>query len=704
MMAAMKEWVTDGVRATGWVGWATLLAYYGPRGLPKMYLKKHLRRYARRLLFLDPMVTIDIIDSNSSMYGQPNIVVEEAMAYITKACSRDVLEFSAKGTGVQGRSLLLSLGEGQEVSDHFEGVTVWWLLVPRGSSSGESRLRLMFPQRHRALILDEYLPHVRRQGRQDMLGTIDIIDTSSPTNRIGDEFNPNYAFKEVNAYVTKLCSRDALDLRAEGTVHDDSFLLSLRNGGAVADRFRDVTVWWWLSLSEPTTNDNSKQKILRLMFPQRHRALILEEYLPHVRRTGREDLFISIDIISKPAFIPGDDDAYKEVKAYLSSACSGDALDLRAESVVKDDRFLLSLRDGEEVSDRFRDVTLRWLSVPLPSTKKSNDDRGCLRLMFPKQHRVLILDEYLPHVRQQGRNLISRNRRQGLYTNKQKSTGYRGDMEWSRIIDFEHPATFDTLAMCPTKKRKIMEDLDSFRGNEGYYRRIGKPWKRGYLLFGPPGTGKSTMIAAMGNYLNYDIYDMELTSVSNNSNLRNLLTKITSKSIIVIEDIDCCFEDFNGQRMNNQGMIISSGYKGKEKVTMSGLLNFIDGVWSAQSGERIIVLTTNFPDKLDAALTRSGRMDMHIEMSYCCFESFKTLARNYLGIGAHPMFQRVEELLQVVEITPADVAECLLIKADVPAAGFDRGVEACLRRLIDELDKKAQEKEAAAKPKRQRRR
>jgi hypothetical protein len=77
-----------------------------------------------------------------------------------------------------------------------------------------------------------------------------------------------------------------------------------------------------------------------------------------------------------------------------------------------------------------------------------------------------------------------------------------------RYIDFDHPTTFETLAMHPAKKRKIMDDLD--RNNKDYYRRIGKAWKRGYLLYGPPGTGKSTMIAAMANYLNYDIYDIDV--------------------------------------------------------------------------------------------------------------------------------------------------------------------------------------------------
>ena len=74
--------------------------------------------------------------------------------------------------------------------------------------------------------------------------------------------------------------------------------------------------------------------------------------------------------------------------------------------------------------------------------------------------------------------------------------------------------------MDQAKKRDIMDDLDTFRNSREFYRRAGKPWKRGYLLYGPPGTGKSSMIVAMANYLNYDIYDIELTMVHSNNDLR----------------------------------------------------------------------------------------------------------------------------------------------------------------------------------------
>ena len=126
-------------------------------------------------------------------------------------------------------------------------------------------------------------------------------------------------------------------------------------------------------------------------------------------------------------------------------------------------------------------------------------------------------------------------------------------------------------------------------------------------------------------------------------------------------------------------------------VTLSGLLNFIDGLWSACGGERIVVFTTNHVDKLDPALIRRGRMDMHIEMSYCGFEAFQTLAKNYLGVDDHELFSSVEEVLREAELTPADVAECLMTARRVGAGE----PSPCLGILVDELKKRAEEKAKA---------
>jgi len=69
--------------------------------------------------------------------------------------------------------------------------------------------------------------------------------------------------------------------------------------------------------------------------------------------------------------------------------------------------------------------------------------------------------------------------------------------------------------MEPANIARIKGDLKSFMEGKDFFERVGRAWKRGYLLYGPPGTGKSSMIAAMANFLKYDVYDLELTQVKN---------------------------------------------------------------------------------------------------------------------------------------------------------------------------------------------
>ena len=395
-------------------------------------------------------------------------------------------------------------------------------------------------------------------------------------------------------------------------------------------------------------------------------------------------------------------EAYTAIQTYLKEHSSKLALRLKAE-VVKNSNtpVVLSMDDNEEIIDEFKGVKLWWGSYKItPKTQTFSvypyaDEKRYYKLTFHRRHRDLITGSYLNHVLEEAKAIEMNNRQLKLYTN--------GKTKWSHVV-FEHPARFETLAMEPKKKEEIVKDLVKFKMGKAYYAKIGKAWKRGYLLYGPPGTGKSTMIAAMANFMNYDVYDLELTAVRDNSELRKLLINTKSKSIIVIEDIDCSL-DLTGQRkqkkeksdVGKEGKV--SVRKGGEedddkgsKVTLSGLLNVIDGIWSACGGERIMVFTTNYVEKLDPALIRRGRMDKHIELSYCCYEGFKVLAKNYLDLESHHLFPRIEKLLEETNMTPADVAENLMPKS------LDEEVDTCLLNLIQALEtskedaKKAEEK------------
>ncbi|KAJ9537729.1 hypothetical protein OSB04_030462 [Centaurea solstitialis] len=392
--------------------------------------------------------------------------------------------------------------------------------------------------------------------------------------------------------------------------------------------------------------------------------------------------------------------AYAHIERYLSTNSSKFVKRLKA-NVVKDCKsVVLSMDDYEEVIDEFNGIEVWWSSGKTFSQQRSwfsyngggGTERRYYKLTCKRKHRDFVTKVYMQRVLDEGKAIGVRTRQRKLYTNNKSENweGYQWKM-WSHIV-FEHPSTFDTFAMDPKKKEEILNDLRMFSRSKDYYKKVGKSWKRGYLLYGPPGTGKSSMIAAMANLLEYDIYDLELASVKDNTELRKLLIDTSSKSIIVIEDIDCLL-DLTGQRKEKKegseeeekDLTVKKAKWEKDKdkkgsvVTLSGLLNFVDGLWSTCGSERLIVFTTNYVEKLDPALIRRGRMDMHIELSYCCFEAFKVLAKNYLDVDSHELFATIGQLLEETNMTPADVAENLMPKSD------EENVETCLNKLIISL-------------------
>ncbi|KAL0428501.1 UNVERIFIED_CONTAM: AAA-ATPase ASD, mitochondrial [Sesamum latifolium] len=281
---------------------------------------------------------------------------------------------------------------------------------------------------------------------------------------------------------------------------------------------------------------------------------ILEQYFPHHLRSSVEKhsqkllSFLSPYVQITFNEFTGErlirSDAYSAIETYLSSNSSAQASRLKADVVKNSSQAVsLSMDDNEEVADEFSGVKVWWASGKNISKTQTfsfhpvNDEKRFYNLRFHKKHRKFITETYINHVLKEGKSIEVRNRQRKLYTNSGSS--------WSHV-PFEHPATFQTLAMEPEKKRDIVDDLLAFSKAKDFYARIGRAWKRGYLLYGPPGTGKSTMIAAMANLLGYDLYDLELTAVKDNTELKKLLIGTSGKAIIVIEDIDCS-ADLTGQ-------------------------------------------------------------------------------------------------------------------------------------------------------------
>ncbi|KAL3643037.1 hypothetical protein CASFOL_013852 [Castilleja foliolosa] len=373
---------------------------------------------------------------------------------------------------------------------------------------------------------------------------------------------------------------------------------------------------------------------------------------------------------------------YNAVQLYLSSSASISGTRLSLTRGLNSSSITFGLSSNDRLVDTFDGATVEWEHVvtqrqsqtfswrPMPEEKRG------FTLRVRKKNKHLVLTSYLDFVMEKANDLRRKNQDRLLYTNSRGGSLDSRGHPWESV-PFKHPSTFDTLAMDPLKKTEIMADLMDFANGESFYQKTGRAWKRGYLLYGPPGTGKSSMIAAMANYLGYDIYDLELTEVNTNSELRKLLMKTSSKSIIVIEDIDCSINLTNRNKIgggasaagnrNSYEMGSTAGASpggddggGANTITLSGLLNFTDGLWSCCGSERIFVFTTNHIEKLDPALLRSGRMDMHINMGYCSFEALKILLRNYLGIEESGLMGEMERVIEAAEMTPADISEVLI--------------------------------------------
>ncbi|XP_052269172.1 mitochondrial chaperone BCS1-like isoform X2 [Dreissena polymorpha] len=156
---------------------------------------------------------------------------------------------------------------------------------------------------------------------------------------------------------------------------------------------------------------------------------------------------------------------------------------------------------------------------------------------------------------------------------------------------------------------RIMKDITEFIDNPTWYMDRGIPYRRGYLLHGPPGCGKSSYINALAGSLDYSICVLNLSERGlSDDRLNHLLTVAPEQSIILLEDVDSAFVSREISSEN------SVAYQGMSRLTLSGLLNALDGVASAEA--RIIFMTTNYVDRLDPALIRPGRIDVKEKIDY----------------------------------------------------------------------------------------
>ena len=131
--------------------------------------------------------------------------------------------------------------------------------------------------------------------------------------------------------------------------------------------------------------------------------------------------------------------------------------------------------------------------------------------------------------------------------------------------------------------------------------KLGKPLRRGYLLYGKPGNGKTTRIKALANKLNKNICVLAIDKEITNCRLIESILRVPAQSILLIEDIDR-LKLVQTNQTNNED---------RHKIELSTFLNILDGLYTPTG--LLVFATANNYEKIDKAIIRTGRFDRHIE-------------------------------------------------------------------------------------------
>ncbi|RGB35364.1 P-loop containing nucleoside triphosphate hydrolase protein, partial [Rhizophagus diaphanus] len=217
---------------------------------------------------------------------------------------------------------------------------------------------------------------------------------------------------------------------------------------------------------------------------------------------------------------------------------------------------------------------------------------------------------------------------------KVRSRYERSETYWHYVQILSSARGLDSIALDESQEILLKKELETFVKDKSFYERIGMPYRRGILLYGKPGTGKTSLINAISSQLSRDIYYLNLKNIKNDNELSAAFSEVPKNQIIVLEDVDTQSRVLH-KRTKKSNVKTSNKSDDKSKddkddkedkfsdFSLSTFLGCLDGHTLADGN--IIIMTTNHVEHLDPACIRPGRMDVRLNLGYCTHYQIKKM-------------------------------------------------------------------------------